>query len=141
MELTIKNLNVDELKGRPNLKHKFVFVRDWNDAENDKDKVFVECRYLRAGEIQDYIRTVQGGDGSEPSTSFDMRMIFKRTVLAIRNFKVNGKDIVDPAEFLNLPAVKIVDEMISEYFSHIVTGEGLTEDEEKNSGSGTKHSA
>ena len=94
--------------------------------EDDKD-VRITCRYIPSGKFLDYAR-INGG-------TYDMEKCFLSQVDKIEGVKIedqNGKEIdVTPELFVTL-AGEFVTAVVTRVFAHLVSNEGLSEDEVKN---------
>lgn len=131
MELKLSNIDIS--KTSTMLKHKYYPTASINSKLADKDKVFVWCEYLKAGDRTSFSKFDKDGN-----SNFDFKKIFEEKVLSIHNFVVsddkgNSKPINTASEFLNLPDIPQISELMLDVVIHIIKGDALNEDEIKNS--------
>lgn len=135
MNFTLKN--VDLTKAQPSLKHEYVIEREWNLTEKP---VSVICKHLRAGEATQFARNT-----AEGATYFDLREMFKKKVIEIKNLTVtdehgHSKEITTAEQLLELPSDSGLTDIVVDVTSHLIGANKLTEDEIKNSESDTSAS-
>ena len=124
MNIDIKN--IDTKKADLGLRHEYIPDTELNNSLPDKEKIVIDCEYLRVGEKMNF------NDLSDGSPSMDFRKIFLKKVKGIRNFEFNGKPITTSEEFLKFPGVDEMDAIVINVVAHILRTDELTEDERKN---------
>ena len=132
MKIEIKN--IDNTKLDLGLRHEYTPDTVLNAGLDEKEKVVIDCEYLRVGERTSLFSMNVGDE----DLSMDVyRKLFAKKVKGIRNLEINGKFVTTAEEFLKYPAVTELDALLINVASHILRADDLTEDERKNSSSGS----
>lgn len=134
MELNIKN--IDNTKLDLGLRHEYVPDTKFNMSLDEDKRIVVDCEYFGVGEKLKYSSV----DAQEETMSMDFRKVFKHKVKGIRNLVINKKPVTTSEEFLRYPGVATLDAILSNVVAHIIHSDELTEDEVKNSSSGSSSS-
>lgn len=134
MELNIKN--IDNSKLDLGLRHEYVPDTKFNMSLEEDQRIVVDCEYFGVGEKLKY----SSMDAQEETMSMDFRKVFKHKVKGIRNLVINKKPVTTSEEFLRYPGVTTLDAILSNVVAHIIYSDELTEDEVKNSSSGSSSS-
>lgn len=126
MKIILKKLRtlVDAGKTRIDLEHVFQPLKGEKDLK-------VHCLYFKPGEMTSYISYTQEG-----KASIDFQKVFRDKVTRIEGLSIEtDKETfkVDTAEdLLALPNTPVLTDIVMKTAEHIVSSDGLTEDEEKN---------
>jgi hypothetical protein len=122
-------VRVDKEKVNVDLEHSFYPFKDDESVE-------IICDYFKTGEKDKFAKLNENGEAS-----FDFCGVFKKKVKRINGFTIDagyGVEAIDTAEkLLALPAVPVLEAILRATAAHLLTSDGLTKDEEKNSGSDT----
>ena len=131
MELNIKNIDIT--KADLGLRHEYVPTTTFNEGLDEKDRIVVDCEDLRVGERTSFISMTQ-----DEEVSMDVyRKIFAKKVKGIRNLIINGKPVTTAEELLKYPSITELDALLVNVAIHVLRADELTEDETKNSSSGS----
>lgn len=100
------------------------------------EDVEVTCEYLKPGEKEEYAKISQSGE-----MYFDMKGIFHNKVSKISGLTIdtgNGPDRIEtPDVLLAFPAIAEIDAIVRGTAMHLITMDGITKEESKNSESDT----
>ena len=137
MKIELKNIIVG--KAQAELVHEYTVEADWNEKLPVEEQVVIECEHFKAGETSNFLLMNRNTGDDVLAVPYDLRRIFRNKVHKIKNLAVavNGKskDIKTAGDLLSLPENRLLNEIITKTAIHLINGSGLTEDEEKNSGS------
>ena len=125
-ELNIKNIDTSKLD--LGLRHDYIPTTTFNEVLDEKDKIVVDCEYLRVGERTSFTSVTR----EEEITMDIYRRIFAKKVKGIKNLVINGKSVTTAEELLKYPSVVELEALVLNVALHIVRSDELTEDEEKN---------
>ena len=125
-ELNIKNIDTSKLD--LGLRHDYVPDTTFNEKLDEKDKIVVDCEYLRVGERTSFASLTR----DEEVTMDIYRKIFAKKVKGIRNLVINKKPVTTAEELLKYPSVVALEALVLNVATHIMHADELTEDEEKN---------
>jgi len=129
MTIEFENLEYTTDKGKtvPKLEHKFVPLKETDPS------IVITCEYFKTGELMQYMDMTTNG-----KVNYRFRDIFMDKVkhiegISIKDKKTNKEIKVEDAEtFLMLPSKAMCEQLITIVAAHIIAGDKLTEDEEKN---------
>ena len=132
MEFEIKNIDTSKLD--LGLRHEYVPAVKFNTDLPENERIVIDCEYLRVGERTSFLSVSAG----ENEVNMDIyRKMFAKKVKGIRNLVINGKPVTTAEEFLRYPSTTELDAILIFTGNHILRADELTEDEEKNSESGS----
>ena len=125
--------NIDNTKLDLGLRHDYIPDTTFNMALDEGDRIVIDCEYLRVGERTSFISMTR-----DEEVSMDVnRKIFAKKVKGIRNLEINGKPVTTAEELLKYPSITELDSLLMNVAIHVLRADELTEDEEKNSSSGS----
>jgi len=116
----------DKNKATPKLDHDFCPL-------SEDPSVVVKCEYFKSGELIQYMDLSTKG-----KVNYRFRDIFADKVLHITGIEFKDKKtgkvmpIEDAKTFLSLPSVPVFDQILMAVAGHLIAGDSLTEEEEKN---------
>lgn len=126
MKITIKNLDNSKLDF--GLRHEYVPTTTLNKNLSEKEKIVVDCEYLRVGERNSYVTM----NSDEEMTMGLYRKVFAKKVKGIRNLVINDKPVTTAEELLNYPSIIELDAIVLNVALHILNSDDLNKDEIKN---------
>lgn len=122
--LTGLSAKVDNNKTTVELEHMF-------QPLEDEPELIITCSYFHPGEITKYYAILEDG-----KSQIDIMKVFKDKVSSIDGLTIeidgNKIDIKTADDFLALPGTVELTNILSRTATHLITGDSLTKDEEKN---------
>ena len=129
LKLSGIKVKVDKDKVNVELEHSFHPLKDDESVE-------IICDYFKTGEKDKFAKFDENGE-----TFFDFCGVFLKKVKRINGFTIDagyGVEVIDtPEKLLALPAIPVLEAIVRATAVHLLTSDGITKDEEKNSGSDT----
>lgn len=124
--------NIEANKAGVELKHTFT-PKAINEGRPDGDKVRVVCRYFKSLQKMEYMKY-----DADKAIRYSIRDIFLGQVDEVKNLSIRdelGQVLVlkTASDVAELPSIPIIEGMMQEVVFHLLAGDDLTEDEEKNS--------
>lgn len=132
MKLNIKNIDTSKLD--LGLRHEYVLEAAFNMEAPEAERIVIDCEYLKVGERTAFLSV----SAEDNEVSMDIyRKMFLKKVRGIRNLAINDKPVTTAEELLKYPSTPELDAILIFTGNHILNADKLTEDEEKNSESGS----
>jgi len=132
MNINIKNIDVTKLD--LGLRHEYVLDAAFNKELPEEERIVIDCEFLKVGERTAFLSV----SPEDNEVSMDIyRKMFLKKVKGIRNLVINGKPVTTAEELLKYPSTSELDAILIFTGNHILNADVLTEDEEKNSESGS----
>lgn len=146
---TFNTDNTDPKKCVPSLETKWVPEWDGNDKLPEKEQAYVIGRYLKPGDALKY-QSLGREDGTATVSGWKYADIFRDTVKELHGFYWVDAKTGEQHELTKEAALRIPvtsqsqlrgDTLLMGWFQHIIMGESLNGDEQKNLDSASKPSA
>nr|DAI52562.1 MAG TPA: hypothetical protein [Caudoviricetes sp.] len=127
MNIVLKNLRTKVDAGKTKIELEHIFQPFANGAKELK----VYCSYFRPGELTTYFTY-----DSDGKASADFQRIFRDKVSKIEGLSIETDKetikIESAEDLLELPNLPVLSEIVMKTASHLISSDGLSEDEIKN---------